>query len=98
MRSTSLILLSAVVALYLLGVFTTVESCKGKPATPQCEGPLDGGNKRIRRCKKNYNKAMWHFNVVTNNCTQFKYKGCAGNNNRWCSKLICETCRVRLFK
>ncbi|XP_020817009.1 U-actitoxin-Avd3s [Drosophila serrata] len=95
MRSTTLILLVAVVVLYLLMVLTQVESCKGKPSSPKCVGSLDVGNDRRRKCKRSANKNMWHYNTVTKNCTKLNYKGCGGNDNRWCNKQLCEACRGR---
>ncbi|KAH8379884.1 hypothetical protein KR009_007807 [Drosophila setifemur] len=113
MRSTTLIIISTVVVLYLFVVLTTVESCKGKPgrfylkymvhplltffviftARPKCSGGLDAGNNRKRKCNKSANGNMWHYNPATKNCTKFNYKGCAGNDNRWCTLPLCEACR-----
>ncbi|KAH8257215.1 hypothetical protein KR038_005936 [Drosophila bunnanda] len=95
MRNTTLILIAAAMVLYLLVAFTAVESCKGKAASPKCVGSLDVGNSRRRQCKRNANKNMWHYNPVTRNCTKLNYKGCGGNDNRWCNQRLCEACRGR---
>ncbi|XP_016958877.2 amblin-like [Drosophila biarmipes] len=96
MRNVTLIFVAVVMALYLAVDVTGVVRCKGKPASPKCIGNLDGGNNRRRRCKDSANKDMWHYNAVTRNCTKFKYLGCGGNDNRWCSQVLCEACRPRV--
>jgi len=63
--------------------------------TSKCIGNPDGGNNRKRKCKKSANKDMWHYNAVTKNCTKVNYLGCGGNDNRWCTKVLCEGCRPR---
>ncbi|XP_017085295.1 papilin [Drosophila eugracilis] len=95
MRNTTLILMAAVMVLYLLVDLTSVTGCKGKPRTPKCSGAADGGNNRKRKCKKSANNNMWHYNEVTKNCTKINYLGCAGNDNRWCTQILCEGCRRR---
>ncbi|XP_030372161.1 kappaPI-actitoxin-Avd3c-like [Scaptodrosophila lebanonensis] len=69
-------------------------TCKGKPNRQQCEGPLDLGSGG-RRCRRSANNNMWYYNAAMNRtCIKMAYKGCGGNNNRWCSKQDCETkCR-----
>ncbi|XP_017138890.1 kunitz-type serine protease inhibitor NACI [Drosophila miranda] len=94
MRTSTLILVGLVLALYLVLVLGAPQRCKGKPSTPKCDGAKDSGNNSKRKCKKQANKAMWHYNAVSKSCTSLDYKGCGGNMNRWCSKQACETaCR-----
>ncbi|XP_044313673.1 kunitz-type serine protease inhibitor homolog beta-bungarotoxin B5-B chain [Drosophila rhopaloa] len=92
MRRATLILISAVMVVYFVVV---VAGCKGKPGSPKCVGAPDGGNNRKRKCKKSANNDMWNYNAVTKNCTKINYLGCGGNDNRWCTKVLCETCRSR---
>ncbi|XP_037722406.1 U-actitoxin-Avd3l-like [Drosophila subpulchrella] len=95
MRITTLILIAVLMVFYLTVDVTGVARCKGKPGTSKCIGNLDGGNNRKRKCKKSANKDMWHYNAVTKNCTKINYLGCGGNDNRWCTKVLCEGCRPR---
>ncbi|XP_017043421.1 kunitz-type serine protease inhibitor homolog beta-bungarotoxin B5-B chain [Drosophila ficusphila] len=95
MRKTTVLFMAAVLVLYLIVIVNAQGTCKGKPRTPKCAGAPDGGNNRKRKCKKSANNDMWNYNPVTKNCTKINYLGCAGNDNRWCSKILCESCRPR---
>nr|XP_036671847.1 tissue factor pathway inhibitor [Drosophila suzukii] len=95
MRTSTLILIAVVMVFYLTVDVTGAARCKGKPGTSKCIGNPDGGNNRKRKCKKSANKDMWHYNAVTKNCTKINYLGCGGNDNRWCTKVLCEGCRPR---
>ncbi|KAH8270505.1 hypothetical protein KR018_010909 [Drosophila ironensis] len=92
MRSITLIIVTTVVVLYLLEVSASRRTCKGKPASPKCEGLADAGNKKKRKCRKSANKNMWHFNNLTKKCSKLDFKGCGGNDNRWCTQKLCEGC------
>jgi len=76
--------------------FLSVVSCAFFIGTPTCIGLPDVGNNRRRKCKDTANKDMWNYNAVTRNCTKLNYLGCGGNDNRWCTKVLCETCRPRV--
>ncbi|XP_033161249.1 protease inhibitor carrapatin [Drosophila mauritiana] len=93
MRKGTLILIAVVMTVCLFANVTGVTRCKGKPKDSKCAGNLDGGNNRKSKCKKSANKNMWHYNALTKNCTQLNYLGCGGNDNRWCTKALCEGCR-----
>ncbi|XP_022226396.1 kunitz-type serine protease inhibitor textilinin-5 [Drosophila obscura] len=94
MRTSTLFIVGLLLAMCLVVVLGATQRCKGKPPTPKCDGVKDHGNNSKRKCKKNANGAMWHYNGLNKTCTQMDYKGCAGNANRWCNKQACETaCR-----
>ncbi|KQS44157.1 BPTI/Kunitz domain-containing protein 5 [Drosophila erecta] len=95
MRNSTLILIAVVMAVCLFADVTGVTRCKGKPKKSKCAGNLDGGNNRKSKCKKSANTNMWHYNALTKNCTKINYLGCGGNDNRWCTKVLCEGCRPR---
>ncbi|XP_017010806.1 tissue factor pathway inhibitor [Drosophila takahashii] len=96
MRNSTLIFITAVMVLYLWVDVSGVVRCKGKPGAPKCNGTFDSGNNRRRKCKDSANKNMWHYNTMTRNCTKINYLGCGGNDNRWCTKVLCEGCRPRV--
>ncbi|XP_034655840.1 kunitz-type U15-theraphotoxin-Hhn1r [Drosophila subobscura] len=95
MRTSTLIIVSLVLVMYLVVDLVAAQNCKGKPRTPKCVGLMDQGNNSKRKCKKQANRVMWNYNAALNRtCIQMEYKGCGGNDNRWCTKQACETaCR-----
>ncbi|XP_046809498.1 major allergen Ani s 1-like [Lucilia cuprina] len=71
---------------------TMAQNCPGSPRNPSCNGQRNIGN-RCRRCRRS---VMWWYDSRSNQCRDILYLGSRGNDNRWCSKEICEQrCRRR---
>ncbi|XP_016969955.1 male accessory gland serine protease inhibitor-like [Drosophila rhopaloa] len=70
------------------------QTCRGAPTNPNCNGGRDEGAARQApggpRCNPQPNDSMWYFNRPTGKCIKMSYKGCYGNNNRYCSLRSCE--------
>ncbi|KAL7022058.1 hypothetical protein ACKWTF_012113 [Chironomus riparius] len=71
--------------------FETLEECEElcHDVVDLCDlYPLEG------RCEENVTR--WHFDSYTQNCRQFQYTGCEGNNNNFIDEYSCmNACRHR---
>ncbi|XP_016974785.2 boophilin-H2-like [Drosophila rhopaloa] len=68
--------------------------CPGRSFTQLCTGNRDEGNNNGRWCGLTAMNEMWFFNSRNRNCEKMRYRGCGGNNNRYCSVQDCQTkCR-----
>ncbi|XP_075169941.1 PI-actitoxin-Afv2b-like [Haematobia irritans] len=79
-------------AILFLAIFVIVAEgqCHNNPARPRCRQPLHLG-RGGRGCRR---VARWWYDNSSGVCKEFTYRGCGGNNNRYCSKAACETgCR-----
>ena len=57
------------------------------PSSEICELEVDGGR------DNEYIDFLWYFNNETGGCRSFKFGGCGGNENRFCSLDECrDTC------
>lgn len=81
--------------IFCLGVFLTESRiiCRGKVADPDCSDKYDPGNSFYKNCTKYTNLHMWWFNDMNLTCRQFKYEGCGGSKNRFCSLGECLECK-----
>ncbi|KAI8115928.1 U-actitoxin-Avd3s [Lucilia cuprina] len=78
--------------LVALVAYTSAQGCPGSPRNPSCVGPRNEG-RRGWRCQA---RMMWWYNASIRQCQIMPYWGCWGNNNRWCTRAICEQrCRRR---
>ncbi|XP_016958935.2 PI-actitoxin-Axm2b-like [Drosophila biarmipes] len=68
--------------------------CQGRPVFQVCTGGRDEGNSNGRFCGASSQNEMWFYNSRNRNCEKMRYRGCGGNNNRYCSNQDClEKCR-----
>nr|CAB55350.1 Kunitz inhibitor like protein 1 [Drosophila virilis] len=73
-------------------------SCRGAVSANRqaCTGGKNEGNSNGRQCPANANREMWWYDSRSRSCKKMSYKGCGGNNNRYCTRKACETkCRRR---
>ncbi|XP_075168461.1 uncharacterized protein LOC142240639 [Haematobia irritans] len=70
-------------ATFLLAVHS---QCRNAPAQPRCRGPRNLGQAR-RGCRM---ATRWWYDTSSGSCKSFKYRGCGGNANRFCTKEACE--------
>ncbi|XP_023296756.2 male accessory gland serine protease inhibitor-like [Lucilia cuprina] len=78
--------------LVALVAYTSAQRCVGRPRNPSCTGPRNVG-RRGRGCTP---RTMWYYDARGRQCREMRYLGCAGNNNRWCTRAACEQrCRRR---
>ncbi|KAH8415260.1 hypothetical protein KR222_003507 [Zaprionus bogoriensis] len=84
-------LILACLALYVAHT-QAQSSCRGSvPEFNQtCVGGLNEGHSRWARCRRNWNADMWYYDQPSRLCFQMSYRGCGGNNNRYCTL---ENCR-----
>ncbi|KAH8234870.1 hypothetical protein KR032_004630 [Drosophila birchii] len=67
--------------------------CLGRPVIQVCQGGRDEGNANLWTCHAR-NQEMWFYNSRTRSCNKMRYRGCGGNNNRYCSDNHCRrVCR-----
>ncbi|KAH8255444.1 hypothetical protein KR038_003278 [Drosophila bunnanda] len=72
------------------------DRCAGRPRNQDCDGGRNEGVRRARNCNPDPNPVMWYYNRANRECVRMAYHGCLGNNNRYCTKDLCERrCRRR---
>ncbi|XP_037940701.1 kappaPI-actitoxin-Avd3c-like [Teleopsis dalmanni] len=78
-----------VLLLVVIVACTQAQNCRGKPRRLQCRGPKNEG-RGGRGCNRNANPRMWYYNTRSRRCEEMRYLGCAGNNNRFCTRNECQ--------
>ncbi|XP_064546324.1 uncharacterized protein LOC135433950 [Drosophila montana] len=67
-----------------------------RPNRQVCQGPKNEGNSNRRQCSNNANREMWWYDSSSGSCKKLAYKGCGGNNNRYCTRDACQAkCSTR---
>ncbi|KAI8041109.1 hypothetical protein M5D96_005361 [Drosophila gunungcola] len=64
-------------------------TCVGRPINQVCTGNQDEGNSNTRWCGVTAMNEMWYWSSRTRKCEKMRYRGCGGNNNRYCSNRDC---------
>ncbi|XP_075169720.1 chymotrypsin inhibitor SCI-I-like [Haematobia irritans] len=79
------------VFLLLAVILIAVEGqCRNNPRRPNCNHARHLGN-RGRGCRP---AKRWWYDKNSRTCKEMNYRGCGGNDNRFCSKAACEArCR-----
>ncbi|XP_030373276.1 male accessory gland serine protease inhibitor-like [Scaptodrosophila lebanonensis] len=68
--------------------------CRGRPFFQVCTGGRDEGNANGRLCGLTSQDPMWYYNSRQRTCIRMRYRGCGGNNNRYCTNADClQRCR-----
>ncbi|XP_023173201.2 kunitz-type serine protease inhibitor homolog beta-bungarotoxin B5-B chain-like [Drosophila hydei] len=89
------ILILACLSVYV-ATLEAQRTCKG--AVPDrltiCVGSKNVGRNNTRSCRQNANSKMWWYDSRSRSCKKLAYKGCGGNNNRYCTRQACRNkCR-----
>ncbi|EDV95988.1 GH15462 [Drosophila grimshawi] len=90
------ILILACLALFVAHIHA--QRCRGRlaPNRKACTGGRNEGIGRGRNCARNANRNMWWYDTTDSTCKRMNYRGCGGNNNRYCTRAECERrCRRR---
>ncbi|XP_011176689.1 PI-actitoxin-Axm2b-like [Zeugodacus cucurbitae] len=74
-----------VLAVFLF-VDQTQAQCPNAPRVYSCTPPADSG----RSGSNCIGGTRWYYSTVTRSCTSFRYNGCGGNANRYCSLGACQ--------
>ncbi|EDV95983.1 GH15465 [Drosophila grimshawi] len=84
-----LILILACLALY---VAQTQAQCPGavRIAESICINTRNDGDTRNFSCFRNANNNMWFYDRGSGVCRRMSYRGCGGNNNRYCTQGDCS--------
>ncbi|XP_032598874.1 protease inhibitor carrapatin [Drosophila grimshawi] len=88
------ILILACLALFV--AHTQAQQCRGRllPNRKVCIGGRDEG-RTGRGCERFTNPNMWWYDGSDRTCKRMMYRGCGGNNNRYCTRAECERrCRL----
>ncbi|EDW80086.1 uncharacterized protein Dwil_GK23982 [Drosophila willistoni] len=64
--------------------------CVGRPVFQVCTGGRDEGNNNIFTCRFTAMNEMWWYESGARRCNRMSYRGCGGNNNRYCSQADCQ--------
>ncbi|EDW68800.1 kappaPI-actitoxin-Avd3c [Drosophila virilis] len=91
------VLILACLALFVAHSQAQVDDCPGSVYGPRqsCAGGKNEGNSRTRQCRRYYNNNMWYYDSRSRSCKNMIYRGCAGNDNRYCTRQSCERKCVR---
>ncbi|XP_059225136.1 kunitz-like toxin PcKuz3 [Stomoxys calcitrans] len=60
--------------------------CRNDPDRHSCSQPRRLGNLGSN-C---HSVTRWWYDKSSRSCKEFKYRGCGGNSNRYCSKSACQ--------
>ncbi|XP_046809500.1 male accessory gland serine protease inhibitor-like [Lucilia cuprina] len=82
--------LTLILSLLVIALVACTSACRGSPRSPSCIGERNTG----RTCRGCRRSIMWWYDPRTNQCRLLPYLGSGGNNNRWCTRSICnQRCR-----
>ncbi|KRJ97223.1 chymotrypsin inhibitor SCI-III [Drosophila yakuba] len=73
----------------ILYLFIILAGVNGEPADENCQlPPAADGFGKIMSCAHYSNWFSYHADI--NECVEFSYGGCGGNENRFKTKALCE--------
>nr|XP_017101278.2 PI-stichotoxin-She2a-like [Drosophila bipectinata] len=66
------------------------EFCGGLPTEQSCTGGKDIGHGKGWNCRPQARELMWWYDTERRDCRAQIYRGCGGNNNRYCTLHHCR--------